>query len=348
MGWHVVRLSMMEFDTWHRVGAHRERHCAQLVERLVLVSAIGVNVDVRDDGDAPVSCSEYTLVLDSVATAAFEMQGCDPLTGASSILLLHRAALFDEHDVAPRPLAAGISAVQVRTGGERGGARRTGASEVQCTAAVRPYLEDLEHGRRVYLLPGRFALRPLAAGITAEASHDGWLLRSREHASVTAEYQVLDTQTGEVVVHTRTTLACSAAESNSAYQVASAPARAQPTMNPSCGGFPALSLATAIGGSTSAGRVHPVYALRVDRPLNVIVDVTGDFEGEVDLYAGCSSLSAREAVFRIAEIPDLGQSVTLAPGWYTLAVEDHDQRPHRGTYSLRVRPVAHDPESHLH
>jgi hypothetical protein len=80
----------------------------------------------------------------------------------------------------------------------------------------------------------------------------------------------------------------------------------------------------------------------------VLVDVSGDFSGEANLYTGCGASASREAVFRIASIAGLTQSVTLTPGVYVLAVEDHDPRPHRGAYVLRLRLVDHDPEIHLH
>jgi hypothetical protein len=305
-----------------------------------------LHVRVSDDEGASLGCRDYTLVLDEISQAAFVIVGCDDSTGATEVRLVHRNALFEPDDVAPRPRLAGISAVQVRTGGARGGARRTGASEVLCTVAVRPYVEDILNGRHVFLTPGRFALRSLSAGVTAEARPDGWLLRSDARADVSIEYDVVDTRSNETVVHTRATMACARSEQNSAESPANV--SPPPSVDPSCRGRTSLAIDANNVGSTSSGSTTPTYVLLVDRERHLHVRASGDFVGEADVYRGCSGIGEREAVLRIAPGSAMDQSLTLEPGAYTVVIEDADRRPHRGVYSLAVQYDARDPSPRMH
>jgi hypothetical protein len=159
-----------------------------------------------------VPCGAYALTLDAVGQEAFRLGACDPSTHATEVRLVRRGALFAHDDLVPRPLLAGITAVQVRTGGARGGAASGAGASVACSVAVRPFLYDMEHGTRVYLQPGRFVLQPRGAGISAEASTEGWTMRSAARVDLTVDYDVIDTQRAQLVLRGRATLSCGSAE----------------------------------------------------------------------------------------------------------------------------------------
>lgn len=167
-----------------------------------------VPVVVWDAFGHRVACGRYQLVLDRIGARAFIVGPCDPATASTPVTLVHRAALFDESDQIPRPLPAGISAVEVLHGGEAGGASSTAGSTLHCTIDVHPYIEDLEHGAHVYLSPGRYALRPTDATIRVTARTDGWTLATTNSGTLTVEYDVVDTARGELVLHDRATLTC--------------------------------------------------------------------------------------------------------------------------------------------
>jgi hypothetical protein len=103
---------------------------------------------------------------------------------------------------------AGVSAVQVLQGGAAGGAQDVGGSELECSVAVRPFLNDLEHGTRVYLTPGRFVLRSVAASVSVTPGASGWTLHGARSGGLTVDYEVFDTLRSTVVVHDRATLTC--------------------------------------------------------------------------------------------------------------------------------------------
>src|SRR5678815_2784265 len=67
---------------------------------------------------------------------------------------------------------------------------------------------DLLHGARVFLSPGRYVLRPSNASVTATARTDGWTLATSTTGTLVVEYDVVDTQTGNVVLHDRAQLSC--------------------------------------------------------------------------------------------------------------------------------------------
>src|SRR5512143_3428892 len=167
-----------------------------------------LHVIVRDDDGRTIGCGAYALSLDAIGLAAFRVGACDPATGATSLTLVSRHALFGHDGVVPRPLAVGLTATEVRTGAISGGAAITGGSTLDCSVAVRPYLDDLENGQHVYLTPDRYVVVPRAVGVQVEATGDGWLLRSGTRASLTIDYDVADRSTNEVVLHDRATLLC--------------------------------------------------------------------------------------------------------------------------------------------
>jgi hypothetical protein len=144
-----------------------------------------------------------------VGTAAFELGACDSASSATSVRLAHRSALFAPDEPVSRPLSATISASVNLHADASGGAAPSAASELLCTAAVRPYVRDLEHGTIVYLTPGRYQLRPLATETHASPSNQGWTLEGAVSVRVEyEEYEVVDTETNRTLLHDAATLEC--------------------------------------------------------------------------------------------------------------------------------------------
>ena len=70
---------------------------------------------------------------------------------------------------------------------------------------------DMEHGRPVYVTPGRYVLRSVRADIAVEPGTNSWLLRSASTANrgeLNIQYELIDTRTHEVVLHDSATLQC--------------------------------------------------------------------------------------------------------------------------------------------
>jgi hypothetical protein len=195
-----LTVTTLEYDTWPVAVAALQAQTSSEGSMLHVV--------VRDPSGARVACGEYTLVLDDVSAQAFAVGACDPDTKATAVTLVHRSALFAHGDIVAHPLAPGITALQVRSGSIAGGAQNVGGSDLTCSTAVRPFLADLETGRRVYLTPDRFHLRPRSASITVVPEPEGWLLQGHGQTSVAIEYEVLDAARGEVVLHERAVLSC--------------------------------------------------------------------------------------------------------------------------------------------
>ena len=122
--------------------------------------------------------------------------------------LRDRHALFAHEDPVPRPLPAGLVVVQTRRSEAIGQAEQPGAGEVVCSVAVRPYLTDLEHGTRVYLVPGRYQMRVAQSYVRAVSVPDGWNVQSSTEGSLVVDYDVVDTTTETVAFSGRATLAC--------------------------------------------------------------------------------------------------------------------------------------------
>ena len=159
-------------------------------------------------GGSRVACDHYQLDLDPAARAAFRVGACDPATEETSLVLEHRAELFDHDAHVPRPRTLSITAVVTHQGTVVAGGGPQGGSALRCSWALRPYLDDLEHGTRVLLTPEHYALRSGSAWVTATPDGAGWSLSTTEGASFHLEYEVVDRATGAVVLRQALTLRC--------------------------------------------------------------------------------------------------------------------------------------------
>lgn len=203
-----LTVTTLEYDTWPVAVA--------ALQGQTISEGSVLHVVVREPSGAPVACGGYTLVLDDVSAQAFALGACDPDTKATAVTLVHRRALFAHGDIVAHPLAPGITALQVRSGSIAGGAQNVGGSELTCSTAVRPFLTDLETGRRVYLTPDRFHLRPRSTSITVVPEPGGWMLQGHAQTTLAIEYEVLDAARGEIVLHDRAVLSCGSTAADSA------------------------------------------------------------------------------------------------------------------------------------
>ena len=219
-----LTVATLEHNTWPAAVAALQADTAS--EGRVL------HVVVRDASGAPVACGGYTIALDPVGAQAFALGACDPATTATAVTLVHRGALFAHGDIVAQPLMAGITALQVRSGGAAGGAQNVGGSEMTCRTAVRPFLTDLETGHRVYLTPDRFHLRPNGASITVVPEPGGWMLQGHGQTTLAIDYEVLDAARNEVVLHDRAVLSCGSTAADGAFVVPAAVAVVPPPAHP--------------------------------------------------------------------------------------------------------------------
>ncbi len=167
-----------------------------------------VHVVVFDRSSRLAPCGRYGLALDAAGAVAFAIGACDPVTNATELRLVSRAALFAHDGPVSRPRAIALSATEVRVGVDSGGAATTGGAALECSIRVRPYLDDLERGGVVYLGPDRYDVRSTETSVLVGVEPDGWSLHARASAALTIEYQVIDRATGEVVLRERATLGC--------------------------------------------------------------------------------------------------------------------------------------------
>jgi hypothetical protein len=167
-----------------------------------------LSVCVRED-HACVPCDRYTIALDEAGSRAFGIGTCNARTGTTIVTLVDRSALFDHtHDV-PRPRAIELRASVMHEVVSRGAAAEAGGSALGCTAEVRPFLRDLEHGSVVTLGSDRYELRPRHAAVSVSAHDESWVLSTEEHVAAEIEYDVIERSTGETVLSGRTALECS-------------------------------------------------------------------------------------------------------------------------------------------
>jgi hypothetical protein len=164
---------------------------------------------VRDDRTyACAPCGTYTLAFDEAGTQAFRVGRCDAATGASTVTLVDRSALFDHGHAVPRPRAITVRAAIVSSIETSGGAASTGGSALGCTARIRPYLRDLEHGTDVYLGPDQYDVRVLHAQVEVNALGNGWMLASETRIDSEVDYDVIERSSGESVMTGHASLEC--------------------------------------------------------------------------------------------------------------------------------------------
>ncbi len=243
-----------------------------------------MHVVVQDEEGRRAPCGEYQLMLDDSGSRAFDVLGCDRSTQATALRLVDRMALFERGDVVAHPRAIGIAAVERRHASALGGAHLTAETELRCSLAVRPYLVDLATGGRVRATPDRFELRPVGSGALVEARGEGWTIRS---GSVRLEYEIVDRQSGDVVLRQAVQLACGEPE----------PARPQPA--PERGDVIELRPDRVYRGATMTrglsddygscgGQEGPEqwYVVRLDRPTRLNLRLVSEFDAALYVRAG--------------------------------------------------------------
>ncbi len=181
-----------------------------------------MHVVVSDPAGDRVTCGSYTLELDANGAQAFRVLGCDPRTQATALELVSRHALFAHGGPVAEPRSIGLRATATRVQETHGGASPGGGSELTCSVAIRPYLDDLEQGTHVYLTPDRYVVRPRAADVSVAngGGGAGWVLRSGARASLRIEYDVVERSTGEVVLHQHAELSCQSGAGHDAAETA--------------------------------------------------------------------------------------------------------------------------------
>ncbi|MEI8254456.1 MAG: hypothetical protein WCJ30_02165 [Deltaproteobacteria bacterium] len=311
-----------------------------------------VHVFVRDETGRPVACGDYTLLLDGIAGRAFTLGSCDPQTSSTSVRLVNRHALFAHDDFIPRPLPAGIGAVEVRSTGARGGAGHVGGSELQCTLALRPFLTNLETGEHVYLPPGRFVMNVLSHDVNAVATAREWTLQARSRGLIQVEYEMVDTARHERVLHDRVSLQCGSAPGSDSTAGTLDPNVPRPpdpfvTVDPrtvprpavqeggrTCSDAPYLSTRGLTPSTTHGGAMVPLF--RIDAPYlaTLRIRLSSSFGGELLWYRSCArgAPPAMSGVFGGGD--DQSIRFPLDPGTYYLAVVDADVHAHDGTFWL--------------
>lgn len=197
-----ARVTTLEGDRWSDV-------VSGLAEELTSEGTVLALCVRRDEGGACLPCSEYTLSLDPAAAQAFAIGACDPRTGATTVRLVHRAALFDHAHAVPVPRALGISAELVSGVSSESATPRSAGSGIGCSVRVRPYVRDLEHGVVVFLRPDAYEVRVARARFHVDPSADGdFVISSTDTTSTELSYDVIDRATGTVIVVGHATFTC--------------------------------------------------------------------------------------------------------------------------------------------
>ena len=168
-----------------------------------------VSLCVRDDAmGVCLPCGSYTLAFDEIGAQAFAVSACDPASRATQVTLVDRSVLFDHSHTVPRPRAITVRAAIVSAIETSGGAASTGGSALGCTARVRPYLRDLEHGTNVYLGPDEYDVHVTAMGVDVSMLGNGWMLASESRVASDVGYDVIERSSGETVMTGHASLEC--------------------------------------------------------------------------------------------------------------------------------------------
>jgi hypothetical protein len=239
-----------------------------------------VQLCVRDESGACVPCGSYTLSFDEVGAQAFAMSACDERSRSTLVTLRDRGVLFDHSHAIPRPRAITLRAEIVRAIETTGGAASTGGSSVGCTARVRPYLRDLEHGTNVPLGPDEYDVRVTHAGVEVTMIGNGWMLVSETQIASDVDYDVIERASGESVMRGHASLECASETTTSDGGVVSVTDAAIAGH-----GFAPITTLTGVAGATGArtsGRAGCAgyYTARPQHVLTVENDV-----GSVEIRA---------------------------------------------------------------
>jgi hypothetical protein len=180
-----------------------------------------VSLCVREQADRCLPCGAYAISIDP----AVAVGGCDPASGATSVLLVDRSALFDHSHAVPVPRAIAVRATLAGGTTTESVAPRSAGTGVGCSVRVRPYVRDLEHGSVVMLGPDAYDVVVAGMEATVEPSADGsFVVSSSDRITTTIAYDVVERATGAVVLVGHATLDCTA--------VADVPATAPGTVAP--------------------------------------------------------------------------------------------------------------------
>lgn len=196
----ALRVATREHGSWPETVA--------ALQTDIVAEGSRIHVVVYDASAHVARCGRYALALDPAGARAFAIGACDPMTDSTELVLVSRTELFSHDGPVPMPRTITLAATELRVGASAGGAAVTGGALLECSIAVRPFLDDLEHGTVAYLRPDRYDVRTDEATVLVGVETDGWRLHSRAMAALTIEYSVVDRRTAEVVLRDHATLAC--------------------------------------------------------------------------------------------------------------------------------------------
>jgi hypothetical protein len=305
---------------------------------------------VADGAISRAPCGRYVLLLDAPGQRAFRSGACDPRTGATELYLVDRRALFelghgfarpravriavfDMHRAAPQPVRIATPVLDARPAVVANEGQTAGV-DLRCGVALEPYLVDAARGERVRATPGRFALRPIGDGARVEASTEGWRVSG---ASLRFEYELIDRQSGAVVLHDSVAMTCTRG----------APPTERPAIERPAGtaaaGFP-IERVLRGGPSQHTGRCggegapEHVYTLEIDRPMWLSLRVESRFDAAIYLRNAlgdeldCSVVRGQPGEVRLPRA-----WAQLAPGTYTVVIDGTDgAQPEDGWYRLAM------------
>jgi hypothetical protein len=196
------RVTTLEGDGWSDVVSDLAEQVASEGAQIALC--------VRDrEGGACLPCGRYTLAFDGAASQAFAIGACDEATGATSVRLAHRSALFDHTHAVPVPRPLSITARLARGSITESATPRSVGTAVGCSVRVRPYVRDLEHGVVVFLHPDAYEVRVAQARLRVDPSIDGtFVISSTDGVTTEVAYDVVDRATGTVIVVGHTVIEC--------------------------------------------------------------------------------------------------------------------------------------------
>lgn len=277
-----------------------------------------VHVVVEGASGERAPCGGYLLALDDHGARAFEAGACDPTTSATALRLVDRLALFQLGGAVARPRSIGISAMEVRVGHSVGRASLRAESELRCSMAVRPYLVDLATGARVLATPDRFLIRPVGEGARIDAHHDGWTVHA---GSVQVEYELVDRESGDVVLRETLALACGAPT-----PVTSAPSA--PDGSPVIDLVPdrvfrgaTLTRSRHDDAGSCGGQEGPEqwYVVRLAAPTRLWLRLVSEFDATLYVRQGAidgPEIACRDQAARVETL-----DINLQPGVYYVAVD---------------------------